>query len=215
MIDLIPPDHEDRRSVERFVHERFLRRYQADIRHFMPYLLRIRRDGSGDWIAVAGARPAGDGAPLFLEQYLDVPIERAISERIGASVDRSEIVEIGNLAESENGGARHAITALTGLLYGAGFVWVAFTAVRLLLNAFSRLELQPTVLAMADPARLSTAQRLEWGSYYDNSPQVVCGRIDHGFQALDSLRNRLAPGMRASLLVGYHIGRWWRERRPA
>ncbi|RMH50369.1 MAG: hypothetical protein D6682_07100 [Zetaproteobacteria bacterium] len=215
MIDIIPRDHHARGAVEAFIHRRFAECYQADVHSFMPCLLRIREDGSGALHAVAGLRPAQTDQGrqrLFVEYYLDRPVEEAIGAAYGEQVERRTIVEIGNLAENDPGGGRHAIVALTGFLTGYGFHWVVFTAVSRLANAFSRLGMEPITLATADPERLPPEERRAWGRYYENSPKVLCGRIRDGFRTLDSLQTPLSGELRSSLLVGYHIGRWWRRR---
>jgi len=215
LIDIIPRDHHARGAVEEFVHRRFADCYQADIHSFMPCLLRIREDGSGALQAVAGLRPAESEQGrqrLFVEHYLDCPVEEAITAAGGDRVLRREIVEIGNLAESDAGGGRQAIIALTGFLAGYGFRWVVFTAISRLANAFPRLGMEPLELAVADPGSLPPEERRAWGSYYDNSPRVLCGRISDGFSTLDSLQTPLSGELRSSLLVGYHIGRWWHRR---
>ncbi|MDQ6964526.1 MAG: thermostable hemolysin [Mariprofundales bacterium] len=215
MIDLIPESHEARRETENFIHQRFAESYHANVSHFMPYLLRIREDGSGTWQAVAGLRPATTAhntSPLFVEHYLDQPVEECITTKIKSSVERREIVEIGNLAEATTGGSRLAIIALTGFLTGYGFNWVVFTAIPLLVNAFPRLGMSPVPLAQATLDRLSADAQQEWGSYYDQHPTVMCGDITNAFHTLDHLETPLSDKMRASLLVGYHMGVWWRKR---
>jgi len=213
MIDLISTSHDARRKVENFIHQRFAESYHANITHFMPYLLRIRENGSGTWSAVAGLRPAtspSNSTPLFVEHYLDLPIEQSISAQADHPVDRKEIVEIGNLAEGTPGGGRLAIIALTGFLTGCGFHWVVFTAIPTLANAFPRLGMDPLTLANATPDALDCDEQQEWGAYYDQNPTVMCGDITNAFHTLDSLQTPLRANMRSSLLVGYHMGCWWR-----
>ena len=121
--------------------------------------------------------------PLFLEQYLDVPLEQAIGERAGHAVARSQIVEVGNLAAAHAGAARALIVSMTRLLHGHGLHCVAFTATTSLLNSFTRLRLQPGVLAAADPRRLPDAGQC-WGTYYHSQPQVMFGDIRYGYAQL-------------------------------
>ncbi|MBE0473622.1 MAG: thermostable hemolysin [Rhodoferax sp.] len=123
----------------------------------------------------AGYRRADSGA-LFLERYLDVPIEQAILERSGVQVERHQIVEVGNLAASGLGTARTLIAKLTRQLALQGFRWVTFTGTQEVLNSFHRLGLAPQLLALADPARMGESLA-DWGHYYDNQPQVVFGEI--------------------------------------
>jgi len=214
VIDLISNSHDARREVENFIHQRFAESYHANITHFMPYLLRIRKDGSGVWHAVAGLQPAvspSNNTPLFVEHYLDLPIEQSISAHSKRQVERKNIVEIGNLAEGMPGGGRLAIIALTGFLTGCGFHWVAFTAIPTLANAFPRLGMEPIALASATADGLAPGEQQEWGNYYDENPTVMCGDISNAFQTLDSLQIPLSENMRTSLLVGYHMGCWWRK----
>ena len=96
---------------------------------------------------------------------------------------RGSIVEVGNLAARHPGAARALIVSTTRLLNGLGLRWVVFTATASLLNSFSRLRLQPHVLAAADPARLPDGGQ-RWGSYYDTLPKVMCGDIHYGFNQL-------------------------------
>lgn len=170
-----------RKDLERFVHQCFATVHKADVQHFLPELLALH-DRHGRLIAVAGMRPANQG-PVFLERYLDEPLEAAVSQVAGVSLERMCMVEVGNLASLSAGSARIMIIAVTWLLATRGLQWVAFTGAATLINSFQRLGLMPTVLASADPARLQE-QMDQWGSYYDQRPHVFAGNIGQGFAAL-------------------------------
>lgn len=169
------PDSERRRGLEDFIYGNFASHYGARIRHFMPCLLGFE-DAAGQVQVVTGLRAAGRAASLFLERYLDQPIEEVLAARIGQSVVRRDIVEIGNFAAQGPGGARLMITALTDVVGHLGFHWVAFTGTPLLLNSFQRLDLPLTVLGPADPARMG-AELADWGSYYDAQPYVAVANV--------------------------------------
>ncbi|GAA4412318.1 thermostable hemolysin [Quisquiliibacterium transsilvanicum] len=184
-LKLVPALHGERRaSVEAFIRRRFAERYQAKVRHFMPRLLGLE-SGDASLHGAVGYRSAGE-FPLFLERYLDVPIEQAIGQRFDRPVARDEIVEVGNLAAAGVGTARRLIVALTDLLAAEGFRWVAFTGTATLLNSFLRLGLSPCVLGLADPARVGD-ELPDWGTYYDDGPQVMAGEILGGHQRLSKL----------------------------
>ncbi|MBZ2209768.1 thermostable hemolysin [Massilia sp. R798] len=170
-----------RASLEAFIAQSFHASYGAILSHFCDTLLGCR-DGSGQWIAALGYSLGEDG-PLFLEQYLDAPLEQAIGARAGHPVARAEIVEVGNLAAAHPGAARALIVSMTRLLHAQGLHWVAFTATTSLLNSFTRLRLKPGVLAAADPHRLPDGGR-RWGSYYNAQPQVMFGDIRYGYAQL-------------------------------
>jgi hypothetical protein len=176
-----------RDDLEAFIAGCFLRNYNARVSHFCDMLVGSR-DAYGTWTAALGYSLAASG-PAFLEQYLDQPLEVAIGERLGRTVVRKEIVEVGNLAALQPGAARTLIVHMTKLLHDMGLRIVAFTATASLLNSFGRLQLQPQVLAPADPARLPGAGR-EWATYYDTQPQVMFGDIRYGYAELARFSTR-------------------------
>lgn len=174
-LQLVPLSEEvDQQAVMEFIRRRFSQAHRARVSHFMPQLFGLQSD-DGTLYGAAGCRRADRGV-LFLERYLDVPIEQAIFERSGAEVARHQIVEVGNLAAEGLGTARTLIIKLTRLLALQGFRWVTFTGTQELLNSFYRLGLAPQSLGLADPARMGESLA-EWGRYYDSQPQVVFGEI--------------------------------------
>ncbi len=176
------PGEAGRESLERFVAATFQRAHGARVQAFMPSLLGLE-DWSGTLRCVLGLRGAGPGR-LFLEQYLDRPIEEAIASGAGltAPVARGSIVEVGNLAGRGCRAAVYLVAQLPRFLVQRGYSWVTFTAtgrVRELLSAFDAplLDLGP-----ADPARLGD-QAGEWGAYYRTQPRVMAGWLPHGLKA--------------------------------
>ncbi|WP_342116764.1 thermostable hemolysin [Pseudoduganella sp. OTU4001] len=180
-IEHFPRGAANRPELEAFIADSFRASYGAEVNHFSEVLLGAR-DKDGHWIAALGYTPA-KLAPLFLEHYLDAPVEAAISAHARSPVDRASIVEVGNLAAHHPGAARSLIVSTTQLLNSLGLRWVVFTATVSLLNSFSRLHLQPHVLAPADPARLPDGGQ-RWGSYYDTQPKVMFGDIHYGYTQL-------------------------------
>ncbi|MCS3471554.1 hypothetical protein M2401_005318 [Pseudomonas sp. JUb42] len=172
-----------RDEFEAFIQHRFRKAHNAEIRQFMPELFGLS-DGAGTLCAVAGVRLAASGA-LFLENYLDEPIERVIEAAACRPVDRPGIVEVGNLAASNLGSARLSIITVTWLLAMGGLEWVAFTGNASLVNSFNRLGLRPVTLCAADSMRLGE-DRHAWGSYYDSQPSVHVGDIRAGFLHLSN-----------------------------
>lgn len=184
-LELLAEGESPRPQVERFIQAMFKRAYQARISHFLPYLLSMREEGRV--VAALGIRPALQTA-LFLEAYLDKPVENVLAEKAGHPIDRNRLVEVGNLASGHGGGARALIITLTAYLKGAGYEWVAFTATPKVRNNFARLGIELIPLARADGERLGSA-RDDWGSYYDQAPVVVAANVAAG---ADSLRRTMA-----------------------
>lgn len=196
------PEETRRPAFEAYIQQRFRKAHGADIRHFMPELFGLN-NASGELCAVAGVRLANT-EELFLERYLDEPIDPLISAAANQTVDRTGIVEVGNLAASDTGSARLSIIAITYLLAMGGLEWVAFTGNIGLVNSFHRLGLKPVTLCAADPARLGD-DRHSWGSYYDSKPWVHVGNIRAGFIHLRNigLFNRL--GLPTSIEEASHV----------
>jgi hypothetical protein len=172
--------HPARPGFEAFIAARFRLAYGARVSHFLPHLIGVR-DRLAGWQAGAGYAAAGARA-LFLERYLDCPVEHAIAAAGGGPAARSGIVEVGNLASISAGVARALIPALALHFDRLGYAWVAFTATRVLRNTFHRLGLRPLRLAAADPARLEDGGA-SWGSYYAHDPVVVACEIRQGLRA--------------------------------
>ncbi|MEN0108926.1 MAG: thermostable hemolysin, partial [Pseudomonas sp.] len=172
-----------RTAVEAFIRDRFAVAHHAQINHFLPELLALQ-DHHGKLAAAVGARLALDER-LFIEQYLQNPIEQAVSLITDGNVERRQIVEVGNLASRNAGNARLIIVAMTWLLARQGLEWVVFTGAATLINSFQRLGLDPLLLCDADPTRLAEGQE-HWGSYYDKHPQVFVGNIRYGLEQLET-----------------------------
>lgn len=175
-LQLLASDSAAAQPLKRLIQHRFAAQYDADVCSFMPFFL---------WLpeldTVSGLKPASCG-PLFLEQYLDQPIEQVVAAVAERPMSRDRIVEVGNLAVNSAGGARVLIAAMTSLLHSQGFEWVVFTATPALINSFKRMGLSPVPVANADPRRIAEADR--WGSYYDARPQVMVGSIAGGYRQL-------------------------------
>lgn len=171
-----------RPETEQFIRRCFERGYGAHIRQFMPVLMSLH-DDSGALLGALGLRSAHDES-LFLEHYLDRPVEQALASRINRPVDRSAVTEVGNLAVAAPGGGRWLITALTAYLFAARRTWVVFTIGPVLNNTFQRMGIDLVDLGPAEPDRLSASERACWGRYYEQKPRVMAGRVAHGYRVL-------------------------------
>jgi hypothetical protein len=151
----------------------------------MPLLMSLS-DQYDELKAVLGFRYA-DHTPLFLENYLDRPVEQLLAAKLQRPVVRSRLVEVGNLAVTTPGGGRWLITALTAYLSTTGSEWALFTIGPALYNAFTRLGLELIDLAPAKREDLPLEEQPCWGSYYDQKPRVMAGRIAQGHAVLWSI----------------------------
>lgn len=184
-VQLTGPLTAERMEAENFVRNSFRAHYGAQIEHFLPSLMTLRND-AGRLLAVLGLRnPEADR--LFLEHYLDRPIEQQLGAAIGCQVERDKLIEVGNFAVATAGGGRWLITALTALLHAAGRSWAVFTCGPILKNAFDRLGIELIDLSIADPCRLPPAESARWGSYYASKPRVMAANVPQSHRILSSL----------------------------
>jgi hypothetical protein len=133
--------------------------------------------------ATLGFRRASEG-PLFLETYLDESVEAVLSDRLGRSVDRASIVEIGDHASYQPLATLQLWAAAARILAVEAEIAVAVLTAPLR-RMFLRLGLPIVELAPALPGRLG-AEALAWGRYYDLDPVVCAGEIETARSVLSS-----------------------------
>lgn len=172
----------EREALAQFIRDCFAKAHGARIEHFMPRLLSLR-NRQGTLIAAFGLRTASSG-PLFLEHYLDAPVEELLAARSGRPVERRDVIEVGNLSATDAGAIRFLMVAVTMLLHRAGYRWIVFTGTNVVRNGLHRIGLRPQVLAEARLERLPEGERAHWGNYYAHAPTVMCGEISRGYDAL-------------------------------
>ncbi|WP_409422845.1 thermostable hemolysin [Pseudaeromonas sp. ZJS20] len=168
-------------ALTQFVAERFAAVHGARVDALMPWQAVLRR-ADGQLLASVGLRLAGR-EPLFLEQYLDYPIEQQLAAQLQLPVDRAAILELGNLA-SCGGMARLLILLMVRYLNQQQFRYVSFTATTQVQGLFEQLGLAPLTLASAQAQRVRDPDC--WGRYYDHSPMVLAGSITQGWQRLQA-----------------------------
>jgi hypothetical protein len=166
--------HPRRLEAEAFVRNGFARTHGAVIQTFMPSLLMLT-DATAQPLGVTGSRGAGSGA-LFLERYLDRPIEDLLAATTGARVRRSEVVEVGNFACRDARVARRFISLLPRHLIENDFVWITFTATISIRRILRYLGARCVDLGPATGA-CARGGPDEWGRYYTNDPRVMAGYL--------------------------------------
>lgn len=180
-------DHPARPSLERFIIDGYAHAYGACVVHFADVLVGLSLDHE-EWSAAVGYTLAGP-QPLFMEQYIDVPVEALLTRIIGAPVLREDIVEVGNLVTAGSGAARRVIVHMTALLHDLERSWVVLTLTKSLLNSFARLGIETIPLVPAARARLPD-KGASWGTYYSCEPWVMAASIPLGFKRLQDGMHR-------------------------
>lgn len=174
-------------AAEGFIAGAYLDKHGARVLEFLPELVGLQSP-AGEMRAVAGYRPAGTGR-LFLEQYLAQPVEQALSDRMGTTVSRDQIAEVGNLAGASCRYARQLVSLLPRFLLDHGYAWVVFTATSVVRDILSSVGAGLVELAPADANRLGAGAQV-WGRYYHHDPRVMAGYLPTGINLSARWRHR-------------------------
>jgi len=172
-----------REALEAYVRDRFATKHGATVRSFMPTLVSFR-DRQGELRGVAGLRGAEESR-LYLEQYLDRPVERVLGDRLSSSagncaatrqVRRDEIVEVGNLAGASCRAAVRMVAQLPVYLMSRRYSWIVFTATGALRQILEGFGAPLIELGCADPGSVAGTPDA-WGRYYETDPRVFAGYL--------------------------------------
>lgn len=164
----------ERAELEAFVRAAFARKHDASVSSFMPTLLSFR-DASGELRGVIGLRSA-QPKPLYLEQYLEQPIEAAIAAATGKVVQRREVVEVGNLAGANCRAAMRMVAELPSYLLARDYRWIVFTATSAVRGILQGFGAPLAELARAEGSRVAGGED-RWGRYYESDPRVLAGYL--------------------------------------
>jgi len=187
-VEVLGRSHPGRAEAEAFAVRRFAEAFGARARADHP-LIAVLRAADGEVLASAGVRFA-EAEPLFLERYLDGPVEAEVERRLGAPAPRASIAEIGAFASIHPAWSLRLFEALPmWLSTAAGRRYAVATLRPELARALGRAGFRLQPIAEADPARLGD-EASAWGAYYDGAPKVYAGRVVGG-AALAGLRDRL------------------------
>lgn len=183
-LELVRKEHGSRKEVEKFARDRYHRAYGAAINTFARELLVLRSKEQGV-LGCVGIN-TGDSGRLYLEQYLEGPLEEEIGRVVGKKIDRSKVAEIGTLATGAKGLSRLTMISLTGVIMSRGIEYIAFTGIKSVRNTLEMLGMPLESLAKASPEKLE-GDAAEWGSYYSAAPEVVFLDVKKGYEMIERL----------------------------
>lgn len=170
-------------SLQAFIREVYQREFSAQIPHFLPLLAGLYQ-ADGKLVAACGFNPAHE-QPLYLEHYLAEPVEALLQTRLGQTIPRGTVMEVGNLASKGIGTGRLMFAALCQLLSQNGYDWVVFTGTAKLRNSLAHLSFDLIELAQASAEQVGSDANA-WGDYYRHQPKVMVGNLARGRQLLAS-----------------------------
>ena len=184
---LLSSDGTDSMAARNFIEALYRERFGSRTRVHYPRLL-VLADGSGCVAAAVGIRHAAESG-LFLEQYLDVPVEQAIASACGYEVRREGLVELGSLAAASSRAAMYLIAAMAAYMKHQGFDCALVTSTDQLRRLFAHFGFALRCLGDARKEALPDGGG-EWGDYYDHAPRVLAGSVTHCFAAVSRARDQ-------------------------
>lgn len=185
---IIDKQHPYRQDVEQYVSTRYKDAFNAKIIEFMPTFMAIY-DDQQVLHSVCGFRVASQES-LFLEQYLSQPADALMAIAFDQKIDRSKLIEFGQLASFSHGMSPLHFMLMTQKLVDSGFEWCIFTATDPLYVMMCRLGLQLHVLSDANPNVIPDAEST-WGTYYHHQPRVSVVNLPLGLKQLTARFSRL------------------------
>jgi len=165
-----------RLAVEAYIAQHFEREYGAQIFSFLPMLITMQCKTK--YSSAMGIRSATQST-LFLEQYLNKPIEVMINHISKKSFHRHEIVEIGNLVATQRGASHLMFILVAAALIRTNVKWMVFTATPQVTKILARLKFKTITLCEADQSKLQAQETStkQWGKYYKSRPIVLAGDL--------------------------------------
>lgn len=168
-------------KVNRFIRQQYFLAHGANLGHLMANLYALEEQ-DGTLLGAVGLDDFG-GSPRLVECYLKQPAEVYLSQHLGMSVAREQIMEAGNLAATNLTGA----VLLTAFLFDEAHrqqkIWALFTATSAVRLALKRIGIPHESLLSATLDCVS-GDYGSWGTYYEQDPQVVLVNIREGLQAV-------------------------------
>jgi hypothetical protein len=122
--------------------------------------------------------------PLFVEQYLDTPIEKALNQT-GIKANRNQIIEVGHLYSNHSKFALPLLLTTGVSLFITGQKTLVFCATNHVKKLISDARIPLTELCQASSGKLANTGE-NWGNYYQTSPSVIAISTSDIMQAVIS-----------------------------
>ena len=169
-----PLDSEGRKELETFIQSVFFDTHKALLNAYLPELFSAKNKDK-KIVAAIGLRTF-ESSPIFLEKYLENPVDVSVSELAEKLVSRKKIVEVGNLASTCAGSSRLLIAFLINYLANNDLEWAVCTGTNAVRAVLKRMGVEFQLIKKADPEALGEDQ-YHWGSYYQHNPFVLAVNV--------------------------------------
>lgn len=162
-----------RRWVEQRIRQAYGLHFGACITGFMAKFACYEHASGAT--GLIGVRRAADER-LFLERYLAQPLEDTIRDACGRPVSRKGIAEVGQFVVDDPRVAADFFRDLVPFLVRQEFEWVSFTGTHKIRAILRRIGFNGMPIARGD-ASVTAGSGDHWGSYYENDPVVIVGKL--------------------------------------
>lgn len=175
------PSAPDRQMIEDFIALAYEQEFDASIEVNYPILIGLC-DSAGQIRAGVGMRMASC-ENLFLEQYLDLPVEITLGQNLPHQVERNVIVELGSFASTGLNMSLYLLAAAAAYLATRGYEFGLVTATDKMNRLFKMFDFHTQVICRAQKHDLLD-QAMNWGTYYSHNPRVIAGSIQQCLAAV-------------------------------
>jgi Thermostable hemolysin len=182
LINVLYPGDRGREEVETFIENVYRAHYGNHPGTHYPELI-FCRGSTRKIISACGLRRASSG-PLFLEQYLDGPIEGALAQLLRNQPERHSVFEVGGLAAIGSRALLSVIRAVAVYIKDQKAEYAVATATAQLRQLFAQFAIPTAVIGKADPRRVAGGGAA-WGSYYDHAPLLLVGNVPDCLRLID------------------------------
>ena len=171
-----------RNELENFIFNAYQKSFDARLKSFLPNL--VASSDADDYICAAFGYSVAAENRLFLESYLDQPIDRLLSKKLHQNIQRKHIVEVGNLVIGETADSVGFLRDIANYLQGLGYEWIVCTATRCLRLLFLRAGARPISIGNALMTRVQD-EGTNWGNYYVTAPEILAGNVRQSIALID------------------------------
>ena len=178
----VAKDDAFRPSLEEFIRSSYETIFNAKLKGFLPQLVAAYTED--DQIQAAFGYSDADRNSLFLESYIDEPIDALLTRRLNRTVPRSKIVEVGNLSIDRSANSIESMRDIARYLQSLGYEWIVCTATRYLRLLFLKSGAKPITIAQASPKRVNN-DGTNWGNYYATRPAILVGHVDRSIHQIE------------------------------
>ena len=175
-----------RQAVEQQIQNAYETNFGARVSHFMPTLVSAGIVSTPPHLSF-GLCCAADQT-LFLENYLQAPVEQVLSSAVRSQISRKCIAEIGNLTFDHTENLQQDLMSIASYCQQQGYRYVVCTATRALRLLFLRAGMKPVLLGQASQTN-APKDGSHWGDYYETTPQIIGGNVLLGLQHLQTRNN--------------------------